>query len=173
MQKIHVHQNFWRHKYYFQTVWQIAFVRGSPAQKTRTGYTADLQQYPGVARLKEMPTGSGTTDSSGLAVWGPPWTRCSKWLRSTKVTLWPKVCTNWGVLHCFREKTWQHTLTSSQLPHIPTDTLASSAENLKLKAVRGWCYESVRPWSGQAGRYNNTARCNSPAAKALPTSSFH
>lgn len=44
--------------------------RGCPAQKTRTGHTAGLQQHPDVARLKEMPIGSGTPDSNGAAVGG-------------------------------------------------------------------------------------------------------
>lgn len=45
--------------------------------------------------------------------------------------LQPKVCIDLGVLHCSKAKTWLHTLASSQLLHIPTDTLVSTAEKLE------------------------------------------
>lgn len=115
MGKIHVHHNFWRHKYYFQSVWQTVLVKRIPAQKARTGYTAGLQQHSEVARLKEMPTGSGTPDSNAVAVWGQhgpdaqsdsgaPRQPCGPrlaWTEGSCTALGPKLrCTHWHYPNC-------------------------------------------------------------------------
>lgn len=165
IRKLRVHHNFWRHKYYFQTVRKIVFVRGSPAQKTRVGAQLECSNTQGLQAWKRCQQAQALT----AMVW--------QWLRSTQSTLQPKICINWGILHCFRAKTWLHVhwhhpncSTSLQTPLLPLKK--------NLKVVRGGCYESMRPCSGQVGRYNTAAQmrsagCNSPAVKALPTSSFH
>lgn len=83
--KIHVHHNFWRDPYCSQTVRQTTFVRGSPAQKTRTGTQLECSNTQGLQGWKRCQS-SGTTDSNVVALWGPAWTGCSKWLRCTKAT---------------------------------------------------------------------------------------
>lgn len=63
-------------------------------------------------------------------------------------------------------------------PHPYRQPCFHCRKKMKLKAVKGRCYESIKPWSGQVGSYNKTAhmtsaRCNNPAVKALPNSSLH
>ena len=140
----------------FQPVRQNVFARGHPAQRTKTG---TQPQHPGWQSWKGCHlTGSVTTDSNTAAVRMPTWARCSKQLRSPQETSQPRVCINWGILHCFRAPTWLQTLAAPQLLPIPMHTFVWPQKNLNLNVLKERCYESTRPWSGQIGRHNKSAQ---------------
>lgn len=156
--KIHVDHNFWRHHYCSQTVRQTAFLRGTPAQKTRTGTQLECSNTQGLQGWKRCQQAQALLTAMLWQCEGPhgPDVQSDSGVPGQ---LQPEVCIDWGVLHCSRAKTWLHTLASSQLLHIPTDSLVSTAEKLESGKGRMLWINKTLVWTGREVQYCTDKIC--------------